>query len=324
MNISFTRRHLVRLAGAASLASTGLARAQGQVARIYVGFPPGGTLDVLGRLLAPQFSNSGMTTIVENRPGASAQLAAVAVRQAPPDGLSLLLTPTSVLTLTTQLYRKPLLDPIQDLLPIGSVCEHPFGFAVTGNSPIKTMAEFITWARANPKDASYASPGAGTSPHFLGIVLSKAAGVPLTHVAYRGTAPGLQDLMGAQIASTMNALPAMIELHKAGRIRILATTGSKRLASLPDVATFAELRIPGLDYAESFGLFAHAGTPVPVVARLEATLQRAVASKEMAEASRKMELDLGGSTASAYKQLVEADFKRWSGIAKESGFQLDT
>jgi tripartite-type tricarboxylate transporter receptor subunit TctC len=324
MNLSLTRRHLIHLAGAASLTSAISALAQGQVARMYVGFPPGGTLDVLARLLAPLFAKGGATIIVENRPGASAQLAAVAVHQAPPDGLSLLVTPTSVMTLTSQLFRKPLLDPLRDLAPIGSVCEHPFAFAVTGNSPIRTIAEFIAWAKANPKDASYASPGAGTSPHFLGLMLAKASGAQLTHIAYRGTAPGLQDLMGGQIASTMNALPAMIDLHKAGRIRILATTGSKRLASLPEVPTFTELRIPGLEYSESFGVFAHGATSAATISRLEAALQQAVASPEMAQAAKKMELELKGSTSAAYKQLVEEDFRRWAGIAKESGFHLDT
>src|SRR5262249_28911860 len=153
-------------------------------------------------------------TIVENKPGASAQLGPAAVKQAPPDGLNMLLTPTSVLSLTTQLFRKPLLDPLRDLIAVGSVWEHPFGFAVNGNSPHKTMAEFIAWAKTQSKEPNYAHPGAGTSPHFLGMVLAKEAGIKLAHVPYRGTAPGLQDLMGGQVDSTMNALPAMIEYHK--------------------------------------------------------------------------------------------------------------
>lgn len=323
MTSNLSRRSFTHLAAMACLTATGVVQAQGQVLRINVGFPPGGTLDVLARLLAPHFSQAGVTAIVENKPGASAQLAAVAVRQAPPEGMNLLLTPTSVMTLTSQLFRKPLIDPLRDLLPIGSVCEHPFAFAVTGNNPIKTMAEFITWAKAHPNEASYATPGAGTSPHFLGIVLAKAIGAPLAHVPYRGTAPALQDLMGGQIASTMNALPAMVDLHKAGRIRILATTGAKRPTALPDVKTFTELGIPGLEYAESFGVFAHAGTPPAIAGRLESMLQKAVASNEFAESARKLELELRGTTAAGYRQLVEADYKRWSGIAKESGFQLD-
>lgn len=323
MNHIFNRRQLLKVAGAASLFSTGIASAQGQVARILVGFPPGGTLDVLARLLAPQLAKGGTTTIVENKPGASAQIAPAAIKQAPADGLTLLLTPTSVLSLTTQLFRKPLLDPMQDLKPVGSVCEHPFAFAVTGNSPIKTMADFITWAKSGAKEVNYAHPGAGTSPHFLGMVLAKEAGIKLTHVPYRGTAPGLQDLMGGQVDSTMNALPAMIDLHKSGRIRILATTGSKRIASLPDVPTFTELKMQELEYSESFGVFVHSATPPAVVSRLETQLQQAVASPELAEAAKKMELQLRSSTSAAYKQLFDADHRRWANLAKESGFTLD-
>lgn len=324
MTYSFNRRQLLQFAGTLALSATGLAQAQGaSTGRIVVGFPPGGTLDVLARLLAPHFSKSGTTVVVENKPGASAQLGPAAVKQASPDGLSMLLTPTSVLSLTTQLFRKPLIDPVHDFAPIGSVCEHPFAFAVTGSSPIKSMVEFVIWAKARGKESNFAHPGAGTSPHFLGMILAKEAGIKLTHVPYRGTAPGLQDLIGGQVDSTMNALPAMIEYHKAGRLRILATTGAQRLASLPDVPTFSELGMPGLEYAESFGIFVPAATPAAVVARLEAALQKAVASPEMAEAAKRMEMQLRPSSAAAYRQLFEADYKRWSGIAKESGFTLD-
>lgn len=323
MKIRLNRRQLFELVGAASVLSTGFAQAQSSVGRIIVGFPPGGTLDVLARMLAPQFAHGGITTVVENKPGASAQLAAAAVKLAPPDGLSLLLTPTSVLSLTAQLFRKPLVNPLLDLRPVGAVCEHPFAFAVKGDSPIKTMSEFIAWSRSNPKEASLAHPGAGTSPHFLGMVLAKEVGIKLAYVPYRGTAPGLQDLMGGQVDSTMNALPAMIEFHRSGRIRILATTGATRLASVPNVPTFTELKMPVLEYTESFGVFVHAATPDPLVERHEATLQRAVSSAEFAATAKKMELQPRGSTAAAYQRLLEADYRRWSRIAKESGFTLD-
>ncbi len=324
MTYTLNRRHLLQLAGAATLASSGFVHAQSSTtARIFVGFPPGGTLDVLGRLLTPQFSKGGTIWIVENKPGASAQLAPVAVKQSPADGLNLLLTPTSVLSLTSQLFRKPLVDPLRDFAPIGPVVEHPFAFAVTGTSPIKTMPEFIAWAKANPQSVTVANPSAGTSPHFLAMVLAKDAGITMTHVPYRGTAPGLNDLIGGQVASTMNAQPSMIEFHRAGRIRILATTGAKRSPSLPDVPTFTELKFNGLDYSESFGVFAPAATPAATIARLESMVQQAVASAEMVEAAKKLELTPLSSTAAAYKQLLESDHRRWAGIAKESGFTLD-
>ncbi len=324
MTHMLNRRQLLQWAGATSITACGFAQAQpGVTGRILVGFPPGGTLDVLARLLAPQVAKSGGTWIVENRPGASAQLAPLAVKQAPPDGLSLLLTPTSVLSLTSQLFRKPLVDPLRDFAAVGPVVEHPFAFAVPGTSPIKSMAEFIAWAKANPQSVNVANPSAGTSPHFLAMVLAKEAGIAMQHVAYRGTAPGLTDLIGGQVSCTLNAQPSMIDFHRTGRIRILATTGAKRSPSLPDVPTFTELKFKGLEYSESFGVFVHASTPAGTVARLESLIQQAVASPEMTEAAKKLELQTLSSTAASYRQLLENDHRRWAAIAKESGFTLD-
>lgn len=324
MTYTINRRQLIQLAGAVSLGSSGFAYAQANTTgRVIVGFPPGGTLDVLARLLTPQFAKSGGTWIVENKPGASAQLAPAAVKQGPADGLNLLLTPTSVLSLTSQLFKKPMVDPLRDFAPVGPVVEHPFAFAVPGNSPIKSMSEFIAWAKANPQSVNVANPSAGTSPHFLAMVLAKEAGISMQHVAYRGTAPGLTDLMGGQIACTMNAQPAMIDLHKTNRIRILASTGAKRSTALPDVPTFTELGFKGLDYSESFGIFVNAATPAATIAKLEAMVQQAVASPEMAEAAKKLELQPLSSTSAAYKRLFESDHSRWAAIAKESGFSLD-
>lgn len=323
MNQAINRRTLLQIAGAFSLSASGFAHAQSNVGKILVGFPPGGTLDVLGRMLTQQFVKANGTWILENKPGASAQLAPVAVKQAPADGFSLLLTPASVLTLTSQLFKKPLVDPLRDFIPVSTVVEHPFAFAVPGNSPYKTMAEFIAAAKAGGQPISVANPSAGTSPHFLAMVLAKETGINMTHIAYRGAAPGLNDVMGGQVASTMNALPVMIELHKSSRIRILAHTGSKRSASLPDVPTFNELKINGLDYNEKFGVMVNSATPQAVLTRLEAMVQQAVSSTEFKDASAKLELAAVSSTSAAFKQWMEADYRRWSVIAKESGFTLE-
>lgn len=325
MKTCIDRRTLLRLVGATILSPSGLALAQGTAtARILVGYPAGGTADGLARVLAPLMAKGGVPTIVENKPGAAGQLAADAVRQAAPDGLSLLLTPSNALSLVPHLYRKPMYDSLRDFLPVGSVCDHSFALAVPGSSPVKTVAEFIAWGKAHPDEVTFASPGAGSSPHFLGVMFGRETGVAMNHVPYKGVAPGLQDLIGGQVASTFNPLPTMLEYHRAGRIRILAVTNPKRLSTLPDVPTFAELKIPGLTYTEWYGVFVAARTPDPLVRRLEAALQQSVTSGDMAQAARRLEVEPRAANATALKQMLEEDSRRWAGIVKATGIQLDS
>lgn len=325
MSFQLTRRQMLQWAGAVWLATSGLAHAQGNPARLYVGYPPGGLADSLARVLTSLLARtSGLTMIVENKPGASGQLAVKALRQAEPDGQTLLLTTGSVLTLTPHLYRKPAYDSLNDVTPICTVCDQSFALAVAGGSPIKSVAEFIAWGKAHPTSLSFASPGAGSSPHFLGTMFGRETGLPMNHIAYKGTAPGLQDVAGGQVASTFNPLPTMLEFHRAGRIRILAVTNPKRVASLPNVPTFTELKMPSLEYTEWYGVFAPASTPEAVVARLQAALQKVTASPEMAEAAKRMEVELRFSDAPTLRRQLEVDYKRWAGIVKATGIQLDS
>lgn len=253
LNNTLTRRQVLGAASALGLASSSLAAfaQSANAARILVGFPAGGTADSLARMLAPLVALPGQTMIVENKPGASGQLAVDAVRQAAPDGNALLLTPSSILSLVPHLYKKPMYDSLSDFAAIGCVCDHSFGFAVPGSSPIKTFAEFVEWSKGNAKDATFATPGPGTAPHFLGTILGREIGKPLVHIPYKGVAPGLQDLIGSQVASTFNPLPTLLEYHKAGRIRILAVTNPTRVASLPAVPTFTELKLPAVELVDS-------------------------------------------------------------------------
>lgn len=326
MDNTFTRRQILGAVSALGLGSAipaTLAQTT-SVARIMVGFPAGGTADSLARVVAPLLTPPGQSIIVENKPGASGQLAAEGVRHATPDGGALLLTPSSILSLVPHLYKKPMYDSLNDFAAIGCVCDHSFGFAVQGSSPIKTFGEFVDWSKRNAKDATFATPGPGTAPHFLGTILGREIGTPLVHVPYRGVAPGLQDLMGGQVASTFNPLPTLLEYHRAGRIRILAVTNPIRVASLPAVPTFAELKLSAVELVEWYGLFTSSKVPTPTVERLQEQLRLAVARPEMVAAAKKLEVEPRSVDATGLKRLLEADYVRWQGIVKATGISLDS
>jgi tripartite-type tricarboxylate transporter receptor subunit TctC len=325
MTTSLTRRQVLALTSAFGLASpiATLAQTSGTT-RMVVGFPAGGTADSLARVVAPLMAQPGHPVIVENKPGASGQLAADAVRQAVSDGTSMLLTPSSILSLVPHLYKKPMYDSLRDFTPVGSLCDHSFGFAVQGSSPFQTLADFLDWAKKNPKDASFATPGPGTAPHFLGTVMGRESGTPLVHVPYRGVTPGLQDVMGGQIASTFNPLPTLLEFHRSGRIRILAVTNPTRVSSLPSVPTFNELNLPALNLVEWYGLFVSSKTPLATVEKLSAQLSSALVKPELTAAAKRLEVEPRPSDSAGLKRLLEADIERWEGIVKTTGISLDT
>jgi tripartite-type tricarboxylate transporter receptor subunit TctC len=310
-------------AALATLAAPAWTQGTPAVRKLVVGFPAGGTADSLARALAPLLADAGSTCVVDNKSGASGQLAAEAVRQAVPDGRNLLLTPSSVLTLVPLLYKKPPFDALRDFAPVACVCDHAFALAVNGNSPITSLAAYIAWARANPEKASYATPGPGSAPHFLGVMLGREIGAPLVHVPYRGVAPGLQDLMGGQVASTVNPVTTMLEYHRAGRIRILAVSNPTRLATLPEVPTFSESRLPALELVEWYGLFAPAKlAPAPLEA-ISAQLKRAMQTADLQAAARRLEVIPRDEDGAGLTRLLQQDQARWAAQVAATGIQLD-
>jgi tripartite-type tricarboxylate transporter receptor subunit TctC len=327
MQAQITRRQWLRVAAAAQLvAATGaLPRAFAQTAdanRILVGFPAGGTADSLARTLAPLLATELGPVTVENRPGASGQLAADAVRQAR-DASTFLLTPSSILSLVPHLYRKPMFDSLRDFAPVGVVCDHSLGLAVSANFAGSSVAEFVAWAKRRPGEATFATPGLGTAPHFLGVMFAKANGLTLTHVPYKGVAPGLQDLIGGHVVATFNPIPTMVEFHRAGKIRVLAVSSPNRARSLSQVPTFTELGMPSLELVEWYGMFLPAGAPAPAVQRGEGALERAVRGNDFASAAVRLEVEPRTLPGSRLKELLQADHKRWADIVKDTGIQLD-
>lgn len=291
--------------------------------KIVVGFPPGGSADTLARVLAQQLAGIAPTVIVDNKPGAGGRIAIEAVKNSEADGATLVMTPASMVAVYPHIYRKLPYDPVADFAPVGRVAAAPFILAVGPQVPaeVKTLADFIKWGKANPTLASYGSSGAGSIPHFTGVALGKAAGLDWAHVAYRGAAPAMNDLLGGQIAANVSVMSNALPHVQAGKLRALAVSSSQRNPALPSVPTFAEAGVKEAAAVEWFGVFAPARTPVGVVNRLSQALNAAERSKPFQDALAKGGFDsVGTDTPSTFANVLKTDISRWGQIVKASGF----
>jgi tripartite-type tricarboxylate transporter receptor subunit TctC len=323
-----TRR---RFLGAAAAGLVGSAlpfatRAQGfDQARILVGFPPGGTTDVMARKVAEKLRGPyARVVIVENKPGAGGQLGVIALKDAPADGSTLLLTPSSMLTIYPTTYPK-LQYKVEDVAPVSLAMysHHVFSVGPAVPESVKTVKEFFAWAKANPDKAAYGSPGAGSMPHLIGVLIAKAGDVDLRHIAYRGSAPGIQDLLGGQIASFFGPTGDVMTHSKAGRVRVLGTSGSERNAFLPAAPT---LREQGFSIAlrEWYAFFMPAKAGAEAVQRASAALRPVLANPEVLEFGRQFGLEIQSSSPRELAEVFRADTAEWSGLAKQTGFTAES
>lgn len=325
-----TRR---RAMAAATAGSLGLAfpalRAQDlpPLARIIVGFPAGGAPDYVARRLAEGLTGKlAVAVVVDNRPGAGGRIALDAARQLPPDGLTLLLSPAGMVTTNPHTYRRLNYDPVKDQTPITMSHSVTLGFAVGPAVPsqVRDIAGFAAWAKGQPGAVAFGSPAAGAPPHFIGDWLGRSLNLGLTHVAYRGGAPALNDLYGGSIASLSLTLADLVKPAEAQRLRILAVSGSKRSVFAPSVPTFAEQGIKGLDRDDWFGLYV-AGQPAPeVVRRLSAITKEVQGGAVYQKALRSNFLEPAWSTPQELAQRGQDDLAHWGPIIKASGFTADS
>jgi tripartite-type tricarboxylate transporter receptor subunit TctC len=314
------RRTLIAGAALAPLAAAP-SRAQSGPLRFVFPFAAGGAGDGLTRIVADEVGRAlNETAIVEARPGAGGQIGTQAVINAPADGRTLLLTPVAPIIIHPIVFPQLPYDPFRDLAPISLVTTFDFALAVNPDTPVKTLAELVAWMKADPRRATYGSPGVGNLPHFFGALMGEKLGVSLQHAPYRGSAPALTDLVAGQVPMVMTTTSDVTELAKAGRIRVLAVSGRERSPFLPDVPTFTEAGVPIVGGAW-YALYTKAGAPTDMIGKVSRAVMAAM--REPAVKAKVLGLSMvpTGSTPEELATIQKADHEAWTPAVRASGFK---
>ncbi len=307
---------------------TAHAQAVRGTAKIVVGFPPGGGVDIIARRVCEKIAglyNAG-PAVTENKAGAGGRIACETVKNAPGDGLTFLLTPSSIMSVYPVIYKDLRYDPVKDFKPVASagIIIHSLVVGPAVPASVTNVKQFVEWARANPQSASYGSPAAGSIPHFVGAVLGINAGIDLRHVPYRGSLPGLNDLLGGQLPAMVTPLGDTAPFYQAGKLRILGISSSRRSELAPDVPTFAE---QGFDYMTSggfYGFYLPASTPDVIVQSASAAINQAFNDKAMQDMLLQTGLLYRPLTPDAISTLQREENQYWGPIVKKIGFTGDT
>jgi tripartite-type tricarboxylate transporter receptor subunit TctC len=321
-----TRRQALGASALGLLVVAAVPRARAQaidkVVHVIVGFPAGGGTDITARVLAEALQGAyAKTLIVEDKPGASARLAVEYVKNAPSDGSVMLFTPDFPMTLYPWSFKSLNYDPAKDFIAAAAASKSMLTFVVGPAVPndVKTLAGFVQWCKANPTQANFATTSAGGTPHFTGVMLAREAGVALAPVHYRGGAPAMEDLVGGHIPASINPVSEVIELAKAGSVRILAVTGSERSAFLPGVPTMKEAGFNVV--VESYsGVFLPAKTPDTIVNALSSAVRDASRSRQMIESLAKFGTEPTYLSSADFTAWIKAEIARWGPVVKASGF----
>ena len=292
--------------------------------KLLVPFPPGGNTDIVGRMIADKLSASfGQQVYVENRGGAGGTIGAEIAAKSPNDGYTLFFSTTGTLASAPSMQPNLRYDPIRDFAPIGTLANAPVVVFVRDDLPVRTLADLVNLAKAKPGTLKFGSAGTGHFVHIAGEMFKVAAGVDLLHVPYKGVNQALVDMLGGRIDVMFDA-PAQYEPHlKSGKVRAIAVASRKRLARLPDVPTTAEAGLPGYVLASWFGLAAPAGTPAPIVHRVNAEVQKALTAPDVIEAMAKLGLEPGGGTPEQYAAMIADDLAQWRAAVKAAGIKIE-
>ena len=290
--------------------------------RILVGFPPGGSADTLARIIADALRDDFNPITVENRPGAGGRIALQAVKAAKADGQTVIILPSGPMVLFPHVYRKLEYDPVKDFTPVSLIAHFQFGVVSGPASNVKSVAEMLAKAKADPKSATYGSPGLGTLPHFMGVMLEQSTGVAMTHVPFQGGGPANNALLGGHIGYKFDVVSETAELHRANKVRIIAVTGASRDPQVPEVPTLKESGV-NMEATAWFGMYAPAGVPPHALARLEQAMSAAVKKPAMQEKLRGLGYLPVGSGSAELAAAQRADLARWEKPIKATGVQLD-
>jgi tripartite-type tricarboxylate transporter receptor subunit TctC len=289
--------------------------------RLVVTFPPGGAPDILARLFADK-AQLGQSVVVDNKPGAGGNIGADQVAKAPPDGHTLVMATVGTHSINGALYSKMPYDMVRDFTPVAHVASAPNLLVVNNDLPVKTVAELVTYMKANPNKLSFGSPGVGTSVHVSGELFKSLTGTQMVHVPYKGRQFAIPDLVGGQIQVMFDNMPSALPMAKEGKIRALAQTTAKRSGAAPDVPTVAET-VPGFEATTWFAVFAPAGTPREVVAKVNAEMQRVYKLPDVAEKLKSLGLEPWISTPEELAAYQQKEITKWAKVVKDSGAKAD-
>ncbi len=326
---TFTRRTGLKTLAAATLAVAGMGSALAADAypdkplTMIVPFSAGGTTDILARIVGQALGQElGQTIIIENKPGAGGNIGAQQASRAKADGYTLFMGTVGTHAINQALYKKLPYDPVKDFAPLSRVANVPNLLVAHPSRPYKTVQEMIAYAKKHPGEVTYGSPGSGASPHVSGALFQSMTGAEMTHVPYKGSAPAISDLLGNQIAVMFDNMPSAIQHVRSGKLRPIAVTTAKRSSELPDVPTIAEAGVPGYEATSWFGLWAVAGTPAPILTKLQTALTKVLKDPAVA----KKIADQGGEvvieTPAQFDAFIKSEAAKWGKVVKESGAEV--
>ena len=292
--------------------------------KFVVPFPPGGNLDFVARNLQPKMQEVlGQPVLIDNKGGNAGMIGLEYASKQPGDGYTIVLGNTGTVAINQSVYPKMNYDAVKDFVAIGITTTNALMATIAGNVPANNIKEFVAYAKANPGKLNFAISGAGSGPHFGAEMFKRAAGLDIPVVFYKGSGPVLTDLLGGQVQVTMDAPSVTMNQVKAGKLKAIAVTGRNRLPLLPDVSTVAESAIPGYQFTLWYGLSAPAGTPRPIIDRLNADLRRTMASPEVKDKLASIGGNLNVGTPEEFGTLVREETARWTKLAKDVGIKVE-
>jgi len=296
------------------------AAAQDGTVKFLVGFPAGASLDTMTRLIAERMRVTlGQPVVVENRPGAAGQIVMNALKSSPPDGQTLVMTPLVAVVTAPHIFKLQY-DPFADFAPVSHTANFLFAFGVNAGVPAQTLAEYVALVKRDAKYGNYSSAAPGSLPHFFSLLFAEKAGLAMNHIGYKGSAQALTDLVGGQISGFMGVTSDLAVQHKAGRVRVLATSGAQRARELPEVPTFRELGY-AIEGAGWYAAYAPARTPKDTVDRLSGAINEAIRSPEVRQKLEAMGLEPTGTTPAELARIHRSDYDKWGPVIKASGFK---
>jgi len=291
--------------------------------RVLVGFPPGGSTDIVARIMSDKMRELlGRPVIVENRPGNGGQVAAIQLKNAAPDGTTVMLTIDHTHVTIPLTFKEPGYDPLKDFTPIAGVAQYYNAMAASAKTGIASLKDIATWMKANPSQHNFGIPAAGSIPQFAGLIVGKSLGVEMLPIPYKGGAPLVQDLIGGQVPIGFGSLTELIEHHRAGRLRVLAVSGTQRARAAPEIPTFQELGLKGIDKNPWLAFFGPAGMPSNVVININAAVRAAMDTPEARERFVTLGVEAAPTQPEGLRVWVEDALKHWGPVIRDSGYVL--